>query len=1096
MDFLNKFSIRYRLFLAFGCVILLLTAFAVFGIVQLNEVANRYDSATRTNTNRQQYISGLITSIMSLRFFHVTYGYQTYYGELQTFIDRMYQETDISGAIVRGYLTNYRISVQEDQMLTNEDRLLKLASANEIENILNYRYIPAVTELMASINHEDRGVFLEALTATMESGNELLDLAWSLKEQTFDFAIYKAELTEGYAGRIVRTMWIGTLVMVVLVCLFTLWLVKAIMLPIDKLKLALTEVTNGNFNYPVRMELEDEIGTLSQSIGDMIDSISDMNKAASIADYLDMMICVTDLEQRLVYVNKNYMEAFGVDQDYEGRLCYEISGDDGKICSYCTLPKLKPDEPYVNYDFGFVWKPCLGKWFEGRAILVKWPDGRWVQLHYLIDATEKKESLDLQKAYEAQLKASIQDARTASMAKSAFIANTSHEIRTPMNSILGYSELALDDSVSGTTREYLINIIRNTKWLLNIINDIMDISNIESGMLQIDSVPFDINNVLNHCQFVVAPNAIAKNIVLHFYAEPPVGKKLVGDPSKLIQICMKILSNAIKFTDYGAVKCAVSILESTDNECTLKFEIRDSGIGMSEEQLTRLSEPFAQADTSITRKYTGVGLGLAITKRLVEAMGGELSVESALGIGSKFFFVLTFPVVDEDDAKKSDREITSDKHRLVSKPQFEKKEVLVVEDNEMNQGVICENLRRVGLKPIVACNGQQAVEMVRIRIQNNEPLYSLIFMDIHMPEMDGLEAASIISGWNTGIPIVTMTANVLTIAEETYKKCGMEGYISKPFTAQDLWRILLTYFDDLSGKENQENNLTGAEGTRGETSASASYNSFDNEIYGGIGSGPFSSGPLSSGPLNRTGTNGLNEPKGPYDSTKYDTTKYGTTKSFGDAGIKPFDGPSIGTGPSGGIGPSDGAGLSDLSGEDSFNEDPFFNKMLLHFVKNNQNVYEEISTAIQSKDMILAHRLAHNLKSNAGHIKKSALQTAAKDLEQELKEDRSSEVLLQVLKAELDLVLEELAPLLEEKEKEKEREKGQPQVSLALDEIEDIVAVLEPMLTSGNAAYLEYLDRLKQIPGSEQLVEQMENFDSSAASATLAILKKEWLNDK
>ncbi|MCL2877411.1 MAG: ATP-binding protein [Acidobacteria bacterium] len=379
--------------------------------------------------------------------------------------------------------------------------------------------------------------------------------------------------------------------------------------------------------------------------------------------------------------------------------------------------------------------------------------------------------------------------QAASRAKSAFLANMSHEIRTPMNSIIGFSELALDDEIPPKTRGYLSKIKENSNWLLQIINDILDISKIESGKMELETIPFKINEVLARCQTIISPKAQEKGILLHFYAEPTICKMLIGDPTRLGQVLINILGNAVKFTNVGAIKLSATVKLSTESRNTIHFEIRDSGIGMTPEQIDKIFEPFTQADSSTTRKYGGTGLGLTITKNIIELMGGELKVESASGIGSRFSFDLTFDIMN----------VPEDMHGLgfdgntIEKPVFSGETILVCEDNNMNQIVIREHLAKVGLKTVIAGNGKIGVDMVRRRVENGEPPFDLIFMDIHMPVMDGLEATPQITQLGTGTPIVAMTANIMSDDREVYKSMGMKDYVGKPFSSQELWRCLLKY---------------------------------------------------------------------------------------------------------------------------------------------------------------------------------------------------------------------------------------------------------------------------------------------------------------
>jgi len=388
------------------------------------------------------------------------------------------------------------------------------------------------------------------------------------------------------------------------------------------------------------------------------------------------------------------------------------------------------------------------------------------------------------------LRRSMTKAETANRAKSEFLANMSHEIRTPMNSIMGFAELALDtpeNSVTPQVREYLCKIKDSTKWLLNIINDILDISKIESGKLELEHVPFSLEEVFSRCQSVILPIIKEKGLELSVYAEPFIGKKLLGDPVRLYQALMNLLSNAVKFTNSGIIKFSSTAKSSNNGNITVYFEVKDTGIGMNTEQINKVFAPFIQADSSTTRNYGGTGLGLSITKNMVELMGGKLGVISSPGNGSTFSFEIVFDTINVSEESNG-----SSKPDLLEKPQFDGL-VLICDDNPMNQMVVCEHLAQVGLKTVVAENGKIGVEMVQERIQKGEKPFDLIFMDMFMPVMDGMEASAKIIALNTGSPIIAMTANIMTSDLENYKKHGMSDYIGKPFTSQELWSVLLKY---------------------------------------------------------------------------------------------------------------------------------------------------------------------------------------------------------------------------------------------------------------------------------------------------------------
>ena len=395
------------------------------------------------------------------------------------------------------------------------------------------------------------------------------------------------------------------------------------------------------------------------------------------------------------------------------------------------------------------------------------------------------------------LKEALNIANKANKVKSVFLANMSHEIRTPMNSIMGFAELARQDTIPEKTEDYLTKISENAEWMLHIINDILDISKIESGKIILEQTPFDVHDIYEHCKSMIMPKVLEKGLSLYCYAEPSIGKKLLGDPIRLRQIITNLLSNAVKFTNSGTIKLLASIVKTDGKTATIHFEVKDSGIGMTSGQIEKIFDPFTQADDDTTRRYSGTGLGLTITKNLVELMNGNLKVVSAVGIGSNFSFEIPFELVDVPVNGKS-KDIIA---KQIDKPHFNA-EILICEDNYMNQQVVCDHLQRVGIKTVIATNGQEGIDIISERLENNEKLFDLIFMDIHMPVMDGLEASAKISeklsDANVKIPIIALTANIMLNNLEMYTISGMEGYLGKPFNSQELYKCLLNYLNPLN----------------------------------------------------------------------------------------------------------------------------------------------------------------------------------------------------------------------------------------------------------------------------------------------------------
>ncbi|MCL2497061.1 MAG: ATP-binding protein [Symbiobacteriaceae bacterium] len=520
-----------------------------------------------------------------------------------------------------------------------------------------------------------------------------------------------------------------------------------------------------------------------QSIKKLAESVSIMRKTMAVMDHLDIMISVADFNYRLLYVNRSMAEYYNMDRnDYIGKTCYKAIRNIDQPCKICQMDKLmlaKELYPYYDYDGMLDEESC--RYIGGRAAIIRWVDNSYVFFNAIKDETVRIENQE-------KLRQATTAAEVASVAKTMFLANMSHEIRTPMNSIIGFTELGLETAVNPIAKEYLAMIKENAGLLLQIINDILDISKVESGNMEIEAIPFALHELLNSCKTMITLKASEKNLDIHFYTAPSLSKMLLGDPTKLRQVLINLLSNAIKFTEAGSVSLAVMVIKETANQVTLRFEVRDTGIGMTSEQITRIFEPFIQADISTTRKYGGTGLGMSITKSILDLMGSSLEVESEAGVGTVIGFELSLATTEKTPEMLKTGNLVNE----LSKPVFEG-DVLICEDNQMNQRVIIDHLNSVGLKSEIAENGQEGIDKVQARIDMGAKPFDLIFMDIHMPVMDGLTAAPRIIEMGTGTPLVTMTANVMADDRELYKAAGMLDYLSKPFTSQELWRCLLKY---------------------------------------------------------------------------------------------------------------------------------------------------------------------------------------------------------------------------------------------------------------------------------------------------------------
>jgi len=391
------------------------------------------------------------------------------------------------------------------------------------------------------------------------------------------------------------------------------------------------------------------------------------------------------------------------------------------------------------------------------------------------------------KLMEKELIRAMQNAESANASKGDFLARMSHEIRTPMNGVLGMAHLMKKTELSSKQLNYLEKILGSANNLLNLINDILDFSKIDAGKLELESIPFDLEDVLGHLVNAIGLNAEEKGLEFVFKIDHRVPFNLVGDSLRLGQVLMNLASNAIKFTEHGEIIISVSLDEMSenkieDNEVTLRFSVCDSGIGLYPEQVELLFEPFNQADDSITRKYGGTGLGLSICRQLTQMMGGDIWVESTIGKGSNFIFTSRFKRSEELNDKA-----------LPSYEAFKEIHALVVDDNETSRHVLKSMLESFKIKVDTAYDGNNAIERLEQAVQNGRP-YDLVLLDWIMPGIDGIETARQIraNAELAKIPAMLMvTANGREEARIEAEQAGLKAFLLKPVYASVMYNTLL-----------------------------------------------------------------------------------------------------------------------------------------------------------------------------------------------------------------------------------------------------------------------------------------------------------------
>ena len=520
-----------------------------------------------------------------------------------------------------------------------------------------------------------------------------------------------------------------------------------------------------------------DIGVLSRQVANLVLEREKTRRALESRQFaIDQhtQVSMGDLEGNIIYANDRFCDMAGYSRE-------DLLGKNHRILSSGVHSKDFFAALWQTISQGAVWH---GEICNRKA------DGS----HYWVDTTivpmldeeNRVESyiairsdINDRKHIEEELRFAKETAEASSRAKSDFLANMSHEIRTPMNGVIGMTDLALETALTDEQREYLSIVKSSAESLLTVINDILDFSKIEAGKLQIEEISFDLHRVINDTLKSLALKAFEKHIELVADIEPTLPRHVMGDPGRIRQILINLIGNAIKFTDQGEVAVIARTVSVLDGRTLVELSVRDTGIGIPTEKQRLIFEAFAQEDSSTTRRYGGTGLGLSISRHLVELMGGAIRVESTPGTGSTFTFSLSLQI---DEAPPP----------VLTRPvDLKGRRVLIVDDNRTNRKVLCGMLSSWEMHPVAVNGADAALSLLR----QEQAAFDCILLDAHMPVMDGIEATRIIRSSTdrkiSQIPIVALTAAVMSEAHDKIENLAINDYVLKPFKPKDLYDRIL-----------------------------------------------------------------------------------------------------------------------------------------------------------------------------------------------------------------------------------------------------------------------------------------------------------------
>lgn len=526
-----------------------------------------------------------------------------------------------------------------------------------------------------------------------------------------------------------------------------------------------------------------EMWALAQRQADLEQSMSHVESERD--RFFDLsvdMLCVANIEGYFERVNPIFSEVLGYSEsELLDRPFFEFIHPDDQERTVEVMGTLQQGGNVVDFENRY---QCS----DGHFVWLSWSaraaaKGESHVYAVARDVTAKKEAAQALENARFTAEQARAAAEHANRAKSDFLANMSHEIRTPMNAVIGLTELVLESDLTTTQRDYMSTVLESGESLLSIINEILDFSKIEAGKIELECIPFHLRDELGDIMRSLALRAHRKGLELAWHAEPNVPDHLLGDPARLRQVLVNLTGNAIKFTDSGEVVLHVQSESLSDSQADIRFEIRDTGVGIAKEKREVIFAEFEQADTSTTREFGGTGLGLSISSRLVRLMGGRIDVESEVGQGSTFHFRVTMDCAEPARESEAQAEVGA----------LEGMTVLIVDDNPTNRTILQETVESWRMTPVCAESGRQAIEqLLTMRRENTIP--QVVLTDVHMPGMDGIEMVRQLRtthGMEDEFVIIALTSGGLLGDTEQLDALGISAQLQKPLKQSELLESIL-----------------------------------------------------------------------------------------------------------------------------------------------------------------------------------------------------------------------------------------------------------------------------------------------------------------